>query len=238
MAAELLKHIVYINLDERTDRKEHFRKEIQKLKMDPLTPVRIPGKKMAVGAMGCSLSHIKALEYAKEQGWPQVLICEDDITFTNPGVLFDSLEKCSRRPGWDVLLLGGNNWPPFYPVSDHCIRVNNCLSATGYIVRQRYYDTLLNNFREGVKMFLYNPTKGYLYALDVYWRKLQIRDKWFMVIPATVNQWDNYSNIENRTTAYSPLMLDYAKSHAWIRPDVRERVMREMKFLGKPLVMR
>lgn len=269
MAAELLNHIVYINLDERTDRKTHFAQEIEKLNgalqgsvastptplssssaaplslsspatpPTPLNPVRIPATKTAQGAMGCSMSHIKAVQYAKDKGWPQVFVCEDDITFTNPSVFIDSLNKCSKRRGWDVLIVAGNNWPPFYPVSDYCIRVNNCISTTGYIVKQKYYDTLLANYKEGVKMFLHNPAKGYLYAIDVYWRKLQIRDKWFMAIPATVDQWNNsYSNVENKVLSYSGLMLDYKKTNAWLQPETREKVMKEMAALGKPLIIR
>jgi glycosyl transferase family 25 len=38
------------------------------------------GEKFMPGEIGCTMSHIKALEYAKDNNWPYVIILEDDIT--------------------------------------------------------------------------------------------------------------------------------------------------------------
>ena len=37
----------------------------------------------------------------------------------------------------------------------------------------------------------------------MYWRPLQTLDKWYMIIPATVIQYENYSDIESRNTNYA-----------------------------------
>ena len=225
---DVFKNTVFINLDERVDRREHFLQEFAKLGFpvgsNGRNPHRISATKLEKGAIGCSMSHIKALEYAKAQGWDQVCICEDDITFTRPVELLMSLAKIWQSPAinnaWDVLILGGNNWPPFTQRSDSCIQVHNCMSTTGYVVKRHYYDTLLQNYKDGVRLFLQNPDKGYLYAIDVWWRRLQVRDRWYMVVPATVDQWTNsYSNVENRATTYTPLMLDYRKEGMWLPPN-------------------
>jgi len=226
----ILKHIVYINLDEREDRRNHFLQEIAKLRLKGPQPHRIAATKLEEGAIGCSISHIKALEHAKKQGWPQVLICEDDITFMNPETFLLSLSKTLYRERsesggnalWDVLLIAANNWPPFSQQYDNCIRIRNACSATGYIVRQHYYDILLQNYREGVKLFMENRDKKHLYAVDVWWKRLQVRDRWWMVIPATVTQWEqNYSNIEGTMVSYSHLMLQHDKTGNWMPQEKR-----------------
>jgi hypothetical protein len=34
--------------------------------------------------------------------------------------------------------------------SDYCIKVTNCQSAVGYIVKKHYYDKLIDNIKEGI----------------------------------------------------------------------------------------
>jgi GR25 family glycosyltransferase involved in LPS biosynthesis len=209
---QYLQHIVYINLEEREDRRQHFCAEFAKLGTGIPPPVRIPAIKTQQGAIGCTMSHIKAIEYAKRANWAHVFICEDDITFTNPQAFIHALVQSQQEPEtqeWDVLLVVGNNWFPYRPLTEHCLQVHSCLSAAGYIVRQHYYDHLLQNFKNGLDMFQSHPDKKHMYALDVYWRQLQIRDRWLMLIPATVNQWEkNYSDIEQRPVKYSNLLLN------------------------------
>ena len=74
--------ILYINLEHHADRKEHVLHEISKLGKDASCVHRIDAIKMKEGALGCSLSHIKALQYALDHPeWKTVLILEDDFTF-------------------------------------------------------------------------------------------------------------------------------------------------------------
>ena len=43
---------------------------------------RFPAIELKNGRLGCSMSHLRCIEMAKERGWDHVFICEDDITFT------------------------------------------------------------------------------------------------------------------------------------------------------------
>jgi hypothetical protein len=134
-----IKHIVYINLESRTDRKEHVVAELNKLGIYEETGfTRFNAVKLPTGngALGCSMSHLKCLEMAKKNEWSHVLICEDDIVFLDP-VLFVSQVNAflSKSRVWDVLLLAGNNMLPYNPVDDNCIQVMHCLTTTGYIVQ-------------------------------------------------------------------------------------------------------
>lgn len=211
---DLLKHTLFINLDHRKDRLEHCLHEFDKM---GISAERVSAVKMASGAVGCTLSHIKCLELAKERKYDHVFICEDDITFLNPSILHNRLQCIHDHPTilWDVLIIGGNNVPPYDPITDFCVKVYLCQTTTGYIVKSHYYDTLIRNFRESAAQLLRDPENKPMYALDMYWKRLQQRDQWLMLIPATVTQYESYSDIENRVVDYTHLMLDTEKS--WLR---------------------
>ena len=152
---------------------------------------------------------------AKSRRYEQVFICEDDITFTNTELLLENLQKFqdNEEINWDICLIGANNVPPFQPITDYCIRVLYAQTTTGYIVKEHYYDTLIQNFKESAQKLIQDPVNHREYALDMYWKRLQKQDFWYMIIPATVTQYTNYSDIENRETNYNHLMLDLEKSY-------------------------
>ena len=207
---ELFENILYINLDHRTDRLEHVKQEMEK--MGFINAERFPAIKLQAGNAGCTVSHIKCIELAKQRNWSQVFICEDDITFTNPNQFMDSSKKfVDSNIQWDVLVIGGNNCPPFQQIGDFCAKVQNIQTTTGYIVKQHYYDILLNNFKEGLTNLIREPALKKQYSLDIYWKQLQIVDKWFVLTPLTVIQYYDYSDIEERVVDYSHLMLDLEK---------------------------
>lgn len=119
---ELFKHALYINLESRPDRCEHVERELKKMNINA---ERMNAIKMAEGAIGCTLSHIRCLELAKERQYPHVFIIEDDITFLQPELLLENLKKFEENTQlqrWDVLIIGGNNCPPYTKVTDYCIR--------------------------------------------------------------------------------------------------------------------
>lgn len=218
----LFEHVLYINLDHRTDRLEHVQRELAKIGVK--SGVRFPAVKMAAGNVGCTISHIRCIELAKRKEWPYVFICEDDITFTNPAVLLNSLSKfVESGENWDVLVIGGNNCPPYIQTAEHYARVMNVQTTTGYIVKKEYYDVLYDNYREGLGKLIREPEKRKQFSIDIYWKLLQQRDRWFMILPLTVIQYYDYSDIEERVTDYSGMMLDFDKKA------LIERLMREQQ---------
>ena len=210
---KLLEHLFFINLEHRADRLITVKHELSKLK--PNIGTRFNAIKAASGAVGCTMSHIKCLEKARDEGLPHVFICEDDICFLNPQLLMKNIQKfCENIPEWDVLVIDGNSVPPYQQFGDFCVRVCNIQTTTGYIVRQHYYDTLIRNFREGLKLLISNPLNKREYAIDIYWKRLQATGMWFFITPPTVCQQEGFSDIENTYTNYSHLMLDINKE--WI----------------------
>lgn len=206
---DLLKNTIYINLDHREDRKQHVETEFVKLGIEAQ---RLKAIKTANGCVGCTMSHIKCLELAKQNNWPQVFICEDDISFTNPTLFLENLSKFQNTGlEWDVIIVSGNNCPPFYQIADFCIRPQNVQCLTGYIVNNKFYDILLTNFKEGLQQLIRDPTNKREYAVDMYWKRLQQIYNFFMIIPPTVVQYSNYSDIEEKEVDYSNMMLDLDK---------------------------
>jgi GR25 family glycosyltransferase involved in LPS biosynthesis len=207
---ELLEHTLFINLNHRTDRLEHINAEFEKM---GIKAERVEGVQPKSPAIGCTMSHIKCLELAKTRGYEQVFICEDDITFTNPDLFKEQIEKFAENDNinWDVLIISGNNRPPCQKLYEYAARVFYCQTTTGYVVKKEYYDTMLANFKEGLLHLIKNPTNKFDYAIDKYWQKLQMQDYWYIITPLSVIQYDNYSDIENKDTKYSEIMLDLDK---------------------------
>ena len=209
-AGDLFKHTLYINLESRPDRRAHVEGELRKIKA---TGERFNAIKLADGALGCALSHLRCLQMAKAAGWPQVFICEDDLTFTHPKLVGIRVKKFLENiSDWDVLIISGNNYPPFTEVKNaDCVKVENCQCCTGYIVKQHYYDTIIQNFKESTAALAGNLDDRRKYACDIYWKRLQKPGNWFMISPAVATQRDDYSDIEKRNVSYSHMMLDVAK---------------------------
>ena len=208
---ELLKNTLFINLEQRPDRLEHALSEFNKM---GISAERINGVKLQKGAIGCTMSHIKCLELAKSRNYDHVFICEDDITFTNPELFKRNLAQfyANNDIMWDLLIVGGNIVPPYQTIGEYCARVLQCQTTTGYIVKREYYDTLISNFKESVHNLIKHPDNTREFALDIYWKRLQLQDFWYMIIPATVTQYESYSDIEERTVNYDHLMLDMEKT--------------------------
>ena len=204
-----IKHAFYINLLSRPDRKQHVENQLKSI---GIHADRFNAIKMQNGAIGCSMSHLKIIETAKSNNWEHVLIVEDDILFTNPSLFKNQFNKfLSNNKDFDVLLIAGNNMPPFTKMDDTCVKVSRCQTTTGYLVKQHYYDTLINNYKEGILNLMKDPTNHRTFAIDKYWFKLQAKDHWFLIIPLSVTQREDYSDIEKRATNYSPAMLDLDK---------------------------
>lgn len=111
-----------------------------------LPPPKVPSMKQ--GDVGCLLSHQKALQYAKAQGWDSVLIFEDDA---KPVADFNRKlkEAMSQLPAnWDMLWLGGkdNTLPLSY--SPKLKLLTGSWGTYGYVIRSTVYDFFINQFEE------------------------------------------------------------------------------------------
>lgn len=209
-------HALYINLESRKDREIYVKNQLKSI---GISATRFNAVKLPNGALGCSMSHLKCLEMAKTNNWDHVMIVEDDITFLNPALFAKQLNKfLDIHKVWDVVIIGGNNIPPYKQIDETCVKISKCQTTTGYMVKSHYYDTLIENYRDGIKLLLKEPQKHILYAIDKYWFQLQENHRWYLIIPLTVTQKQDYSDIEKRNTNYINLMLDLDKKWLFQQP--------------------
>jgi GR25 family glycosyltransferase involved in LPS biosynthesis len=210
-----IKYCLYINLESRKDRREHIEQE---LKSVGINGVRFNAVKLQNGRIGCSMSHLKCLQIAKKNNWPYVMICEDDLLFIDKEKAVNHMNQffslhSSYKDVFKIVLLAGNNVPPYKKIDDTCIRVSHCQTTTGYIVKNEYFDTLMQNIKTGIEKLMKNPSNHKMYAIDKYWIQLQKRDIWYLLAPIIAVQREDYSDIEERTTNYAYIMKDLDKPH-------------------------
>ena len=206
-----IKHSFYINLEHRTDRKEHVENELKKI---GIKASRFNAIKMKNGAIGCSMSHLKILENAKKNNLEHVLIVEDDITFLDSELFKTQINTFlkNHENNWDVILLAGNNMPPYEKIDDTCVKVSRCQTTTGYLVNGHYINVLAANVKMGLTNLLNKPDEKSKYAIDKFWFILQSVNKWFLIIPLTVVQREDYSDIEQKVINYQSMMQDLDKA--------------------------
>jgi len=108
--------IIYINLENRTDRKEFIIQELESLGVDMKKVHKVSGVYIPKnGHKGCVQSHIIALKMIKMNNWRRVLILEDDAQLTIPPELFNAVLDSSlpvldnKYPNWNILMLATAN---------------------------------------------------------------------------------------------------------------------------------
>ena len=201
---DILDNHYYINLDHRKDRNESAIQELSKIGIK--NPHRFSAIKKDNGAIGCFMSHLEVLKSARNKRLPYVTIFEDDVLFLEPKETLEKLDRIVNSDiEWDVILLGGNNYPPYQKINEDCIKINNCQCCTAYIVKQSYYDTLINHWQKGLDKLI--ETKDVpKYALDIYWKILQKKDNFILITPLNVVQKESYSDIERTNVNYVDMM--------------------------------
>jgi glycosyl transferase family 25 len=207
---EDIKHAFYINLEHRTDRKEHVETELLKI---GINCQRFNAIKMENGAIGCSMSHLKLLQDAQKNELEHILIVEDDIKFLEPELFKNQINNFFElhQNNWDVILLAGNNMPPYEKIDDTCIKVSRCQTTTGYLVNGHYIKVLLQNIKMGLTHLINKPSEHSKFAIDKFWFILQSASKWYLITPPTVVQREDYSDIEKKVTNYEKHMQDLDK---------------------------
>lgn len=194
--------VFYINLDHREDRKVSILLQLEKLEIEKEKIIRIPAVLDSLnGQRGCALSHIKALDLAIEKKLNNVLILEDDCEFVQSKssirqmikYFFDNVED------WDVFLLGGNVLKSQKTKHKMIKRVLKSVLAHAYLVNRHYFRTLKKCFEESYKLLQKDVffSQRYDLAIDRYWFKLQMKDKWYILETLIAKQLRSFSDIEN-----------------------------------------
>ena len=203
---DVKKYTYYINLEHRKDRNQETLKELKSFGIN--NPIRFNAINEDVGLIGCAKSHLEVLKIARKKKLPYVLIFEDDVKFLDPNITENSLNSVLQMDiDWDVIILGGNNYKPYTKINEDCIKVENCQTTTAYLVKQSYYDTLINHWEEGLSKLIETKDEP-KYALDQYWKILQKQDTFLLLTPLKVIQRESYSDIQGGNVDYEELMTN------------------------------
>jgi glycosyl transferase family 25 len=212
---DMFDHILYINLDKRTDRRWQIENELIKMGVTKNRMTRISGVIDKFGSLGCSKAHLVALElFETNTNWKNVLIVEDDAIFCQSRDYIDSIlsQFCSLHIKWDVLQLFANVQHFEETQFEFLVRLKESQTTAGYAVNRSYLTLLKNNIQEGIdKLQTYNVSNGD-FCIDQYWKPLQLTGNWFTFHPIFGYQRDGFSDIEQRTTNYTdknPLLTKF-----------------------------
>jgi GR25 family glycosyltransferase involved in LPS biosynthesis len=166
-------HIFYINLEKRTDRREEMETECRNM---GLPCERIEGIPYWIGGVGCGLSHIKALKTAKQRGYKNVLIFEDDFEFLVGKDKFeDMLNKLftdEMNFEFDICFLSYNLFE-FLPMEGNFsfVKAIKIQTFSGYIVNEKMYDNLINIHSYAVDMFA-RTNYHWAFSIDQMWNQI------------------------------------------------------------------
>jgi GR25 family glycosyltransferase involved in LPS biosynthesis len=160
----------YINLDKRTDRREHF---------EHISPSfnniqRFPAIEYFPACIGCAMSHISALKKGLEIDSEYICIFEDDFMILNMDNFNNFLHDFKTIDvEWDIIVLTPRGTTIKSMSNSKFKRIINNQTATGYIIKKHFIPILINRFEEALQYLLTGSSYD-IYGIDQYWKKLQL----------------------------------------------------------------
>lgn len=193
---EKIDAIVYINLDKREDRREEIEDELQRLH---LSAERFPAILHDPGIVGCGKSHLSVMKTAKERGYKNILILEDDFVFLVDELMFTMVTHnvfTDLRDDYDVCMFCYQNLVENTTAekkAPYLKRVYNANNASAYLINGDYLDVIIKLYEDAIPK-LEQTGEHWNYANDQVWTQLQERDRWYCVSPRIGKQRSGYSD--------------------------------------------
>jgi GR25 family glycosyltransferase involved in LPS biosynthesis len=202
---------IYINLKERTDRKDHFESNIKSniffsniKHMDAISH--------SIRSVGCASSHLKALQLCEIRDQPYFVIMEDDFVILELNHFNDfvkDFESIKNSTDWKVIVLTprGNSIPSTLEMTNaNFKRIINNQTGTGYIIKKEMIPILIKNIKESIQLQM----QGELFdisAWDQYWKRIQHDYPFYYYSKIFAGQLPGWSNIENKIVNYNERFL-------------------------------
>lgn len=195
--------VIYINLDNRTDRREQIESELSYLEFPKDKIERFPAVKWNPAYIGCTISHIQALRRARDEKWPNVLIMEDDFQLaTHPDTFYGEIDRFfALNKEWDVLMFGYLICRSEDAGNDVVAYAREAQTGSAYLVHERFYSKLIACWEEGLHM-LFETKQHWKYMNDQYWKKLQKDSEWFFFLKRLSRQRESHSDLSGQVASY------------------------------------
>lgn len=193
--------IIYINLDERSDRRECMESDIEKMglteKLERFPAIYLPGK----GGYACGLSHLEVLKLARDRQYKNVLILEDDFMFLVDKATLETRLTGLFQTDFEVCMLAYSmdrsettEWP-------FLTRVIDSHNAAGYLVRDCMYDKLIHLYEWALPL-LDATGQHWIYSNDRIWTRLQVESRWYCFTERIGRQRPSISSISGKFADY------------------------------------
>jgi len=196
-----------INLKRRPERLEEFRKEVEKYDLgnfevfeavDGNTIKNRRSNKLKPSEQGLIESNLLIIKECIKNNYDNVLILEDDCTFTDEVLNLD--DYFNKLPtDWDMLYMGGNhnthmNIKVPEVINDKICQLHHTYSTHFVTIKSTLFDEL---------EFLLSITNE---PLDVTYTNLQKNKNVYSFYPAIAKQRIGFSDIQQRTMDYNWLI--------------------------------
>ncbi len=196
---QFIDHVFYINLDKRTDRLAEIQSELEAVGwtnipnfVERYSAIHTP----ASGIVGCGYSHLNVLKLARERGYSNVLILEDDFQFIVPKEQMERqlTEFFTSKIPYDVCMISylAKGKQPIDGVT-FIEKITDAQTASGYIVNSCFYDKLIELYDWAIPA-LEMTNCHWDYANDIVWKRLQPTSNWYCLTPKLGIQRSSYSD--------------------------------------------
>ena len=190
--------VIYINLEHRTDRREEIETELNSMNIEyeRFNAISNPD----FGIVGCTQSHLEIFKMAKEKGYKNILIFEDDFKFIVSKKVFEAQIKLlyNSQVTFDICMLGYRllKSSPYheFPFLQKAIDVD---TTSCYIINESMYDKLIDLYSWTLPLLI-NTRRHWIYALDQIWKVLQPISKWYIFNTRIGIQRPSYSDLRKQ----------------------------------------
>ena len=199
--------VLYINLENRPDRKDLLLQELTKLNIPANKIYKISGVPIPKnGHKGCIQSHLLALNLIKMNNWKRILILEDDaelnVNINDFNNQLNQINKYIDNNNWDVVMLAtANATKTNINGEKNIVKLTNATTSSAYIINKNYVDKLVPLFNYANNMMVseeWSEGSHERYALDQIWRDMQNKDIWLGFDKDLIKQREIKSSINNR----------------------------------------
>jgi hypothetical protein len=205
-------HCYFINLDKRTDRKEHTLKVVMPFfsfkeglftRYSAIDTSAQPT--LSLRSVGCAQSHLNIYKDAKSKGYKRILILEDDFV--------PIIEKEELLLRWNFFI---KNYSDFnvcqfsyndvrkakaVDQSGLVLESNNVQTTSAYAIRVSFCDKIIPKIEKSINLL----KKGYdpnLHAIDQSWKSFQSLDNKWYLLKRCGRQAHDFSDLEKRVVNY------------------------------------
>lgn len=205
---DLITHVIYINLDKRTDRRAEMEAELSIFTPEKVT--RLPGilgeKEGIAPAVACTKGHIEALKLARKNNYSNVLILEDDVVWVNTDESFPIFKGILQNT-YDGIMLGAT----FVDYDKNTYLLKQGYTASSYLVHQNHYDKMIDYLEKRINEYdpavVKTKNEAQAFAPNVIMVANRTDDKWFIVSPSLMVQRPSFSNVAKIEVNYRSVFV-------------------------------